>query len=436
MTYKVLDLFSGIGGFSLGLERTGGFETVAFCEIEKFPQKVLAKHWPGVPIYEDVRELTAERLRADGIIPNIITGGFPCQDISVAGNQKGIGEGTRSGLWSECARLLGELRPDYAIFENVTALLSGKTRTWFCECGWVGTNGKVILDGDELSSLYVCQDCERHLSDKTTRYDDDYWFSRVLRDISQVGYDAEWHCIPASELGAHHHRDRVWIIAYPRLSEPQGWEQSKKTNHRGSAEGIPQGGEPASPCNDVAYAKQVGLQGSKFERVKFSERERLGNKGTDVPNTDSINGRGESQLPTSTEGKSRDKPSGCGGKQGNVANTNIDIQQSDNRGKTSQKSKRKEESILPVGSGYMADTERKRQQGQGKYVKPLLTEALENWKAINAESGCISGIWATEPELGRVANGIRDRSHRLKGLGNAVVPAIPELIGRAILQAH
>jgi DNA (cytosine-5)-methyltransferase 1 len=82
---KVLDLFSGIGGFSLGLERTGGFETVAFCEIEKYPQQVLAKHWPGVPIYNDVMELTNERLKADGIIRggaepvgiDVITGGFP-----------------------------------------------------------------------------------------------------------------------------------------------------------------------------------------------------------------------------------------------------------------------------------------------------------------------------------------------------------------------
>ena len=174
---KVLDLFSGIGGFSLGLERTGGFETIAFCEIEKFPQKVLAKHWPGIKIYEDVRNVTAQQLAADGLFPDVITGGFPCQDISVAGNQAGIGEGTRSGLWSECARLVGEIRPDYAIFENVTALLSG--------------------DGGR-------------------------WFQRVLFDLSSVGYDAEWHCISASELGAHHHRDRVWIIAYPRSERREG----------------------------------------------------------------------------------------------------------------------------------------------------------------------------------------------------------------------
>ena len=166
---KVLDLFSGIGGFSLGLERTGGFETVAFCEIEDYPRKVLTKHWPEVPIYEDVRNVTAKGLAADGIFPSIITGGFPCQDISVAGKQAGIGEGTRSGLWSECARLLGELRPQikYAIFENVTALLSG---------------------------------------------DRGRWFQRVLFDLSSLGYSCQWHCISASELGAHHHRDRIWII--------------------------------------------------------------------------------------------------------------------------------------------------------------------------------------------------------------------------------
>ena len=132
---KVLDLFSGIGGFSLGLERTGGFETVAFCEIEEFPRKVLAKHWPEVPRYHDVTKLTGDILKRDGISVDVITGGFPCQDISCAGKQAGIGEGTRSGLWSEIVRLIGELSPRYVIVENVAALLSGPSEQ---RGGWFG----------------------------------------------------------------------------------------------------------------------------------------------------------------------------------------------------------------------------------------------------------------------------------------------------------
>ncbi len=96
---RVLDLFSGIGGFSLGLERAG-MRTVAFCEIEEYPRQVLAKHWPNVPIYDDVRTLDADTLRRDGIAVDVICGGFPCQDVSFAGKRAGL-EGARSGLWGE-----------------------------------------------------------------------------------------------------------------------------------------------------------------------------------------------------------------------------------------------------------------------------------------------------------------------------------------------
>lgn len=171
---KVLDLFSGIGGFSLGLERTGGFETVAFCEIEEFPRRVLAKHWPEVPCYNDVRELTADTLRRDGIAVDVITGGFPCQDVSSSGHQRGM-DGTRSGLWSEIVRLTSEIKPRFVAVENVSNLL-------------VGERGA--------------------------------WFGRVLRDLAALGYNAEWHCIPASYVGLPHSRDRIWIVAYP---ECFGW---------------------------------------------------------------------------------------------------------------------------------------------------------------------------------------------------------------------
>ena len=160
---NVLDLFSGIGGFSLGLERAG-FKTVAFCEIDPFCRRVLAKHWPEVPIYDDVRTVSAERLRADGIAVDVICGGFPCQDISVAGNGAGLA-GERSGLWREYARIIGELRPRFVIVENVAALLS------------------------------------RGLDD-------------VLGDLAALGYDAEWHCLSAGFIGLPQVRDRVWILAY------------------------------------------------------------------------------------------------------------------------------------------------------------------------------------------------------------------------------
>lgn len=271
---KVLDLFSGIGGFALGLE-AAGFETVAFCEIDPYAQKVLKRKWPGVPIYEDVRRITADRLVSDGIGVDVITGGFPCQDISTAGTKSGL-DGDRSGLWSECARLLGDIRPRYAIFENVTNLLTGDR-------------------GD--------------------------WFKRVLWDISSVGYDAEWHCIPASAIGAVHHRDRVWILAYP--------------NERG------------------------------LEKHGYSE-----------PDEFFING--ETFPDPSSEGLQGGEEAGNNGK----------------------------------------DRQKPRNQ--------LITRL----------SGIQGAVWEVEPKVGRVANGVPARTHRLRCLGNAVVPQIPELIGRQIMEAE
>lgn len=162
---RVLDLFSGIGGFSLGLERTGGFRTVAFCELEPYCRAVLGKHWPDVPCFADVRLLDGEVLDIVGVErPDVICGGFPCQDISLAGKGAGLA-GERSGLWREFHRLIAELRPAFAIIENVSALRS------------------------------------RGLDE-------------VLGSLAAIGYDAEWHCIPAAAVGAPHRRDRIWIIAY------------------------------------------------------------------------------------------------------------------------------------------------------------------------------------------------------------------------------
>lgn len=180
--YRVLSLFAGIGGFDLGLERTGGFETVAFCEIDHKARLVLAKHWPGIPCYDDVRSLTAATLASEGIFPDAIVGGFPCQDLSSAGARAGL-DGNRSGLWFEMARLVGELRPRWVIVENVAELLA---------------NG----------------------------------FDTVLGTLASLGYDAEWQCVPACAVGAPHERDRIWIVAHPSeeqgLYESNGWEAAKR----------------------------------------------------------------------------------------------------------------------------------------------------------------------------------------------------------------
>ncbi len=155
-------LFAGIGGFELGLERTGGFKTEWQVEIDPYCQRVLAKHWPDVRRWDDVR--TFPPPGEWGV--DVICGGFPCQDISLAG--KGIGsDGNRSGLWREYIRIVREIRPRFVIVENVANLL---------------------FDG----------------------------LSRILGELSTCGYDAEWEAIPAAAVGAPHYRDRVFLFANAR----------------------------------------------------------------------------------------------------------------------------------------------------------------------------------------------------------------------------
>lgn len=180
-------LFSGIGGMDLGLERAG-MECKWQVEIDPFCQKVLAKHWPGVKRYGDIRTVT------DLEPVDLIAGGFPCQDVSGSGMRVGI-EGHRSGLWSEYARIISEVRPRYALVENVTGLL---------------------VRG----------------------------MGRVLGDLAEIGYDAEWSIVPACALGAPHSRERVLILAHPRqhvhggmvpvrsAAQAIGWKESKWCSDR------------------------------------------------------------------------------------------------------------------------------------------------------------------------------------------------------------
>lgn len=268
---NVLDLFSGIGGFSLGLERAG-MKTIAFCEVDPKCRQVLRKHWPAVPIFEDIRSLQAKDISET---VDVICGGFPCQDISTAGKGAGL-SGQRSGLWWEFHRLIKEIKPKWAIIENVSALRS------------------------------------RGLDE-------------VLRSLSEVGYDAEWHCITASSIGAPHKRDRLWIIAYPNTNSIR-WD-SRRDSESGR-----------QVCDDKKRNNSSSLQDGEQQKSDIRE----------------------------------------------------------------------------MGS--------------------LLAERLQKFISSERTRNQTRCFWAAEPNVGRVADGFPRRVDRLRQLGNAVVPQIPELIGRAILQ--
>jgi DNA (cytosine-5)-methyltransferase 1 len=220
----VLDLFSGIGGFSLGLERTGGFETKAFCEISPFCRRVLAKHWPNVPCFEDVTTL-----RGEDVGPvDAICGGFPCQDVSLAGKRGGL-DAARSGLWAEYDRLIGELEPSLVLVENTPGLLS-------------------------------------------------LGMGRVLGDLAARGYDAQWDCIPANRLGAPHERDRVWIVAYPneeRLQERVhvsgvGAAKAAPEQPRGTPDRVSPSSQPSNAhARQQSLGRALGRMGRLFQPVPW-----------------------------------------------------------------------------------------------------------------------------------------------------------------------
>jgi DNA (cytosine-5)-methyltransferase 1 len=262
------ELFAGIGGFSLGLERAG-MKCKWQVEIDPYATAVLKKHWPEVPKHDDVRTFPPQ---GDYAV-DLICGGFPCQDISVAGKGAGLA-GARSGLWYEFARIIGVVRPRYVVVENVSALL---------------TRG----------------------------------MDAVLRTLSTLGYDAEWHVVPASAVGAPHRRERVWIVGIRR------WHCSKADASCSNADGL----------------------GSHREEIDID----------------------------------------CGSR---------------------------EEPDVP-------DANRAGRQQQRR-PEPVPAEQLA------AQCG---GWWESEPDVGRVAHGVPSRVDRLRCLGNAVVPQVVEVIGRAII-AH
>jgi len=445
---KVLDLFSGIGGFSYGLDKVG-FKTVAFCEMDKYCKLVLQKHWKGVKIYNDVKEITKARFETDGIeFPEVITGGFPCQPFSVAGKQKGTSDDRY--LWPEMFRIIKEFKPRWVIGENVRGIVN-------------------IQDG--------------------------VVFETVCTDLESEGYEVQAFNIPAAGVGAPHRRERIWIVAHSndtrnRTPKYETNENGQKISERRQEQSQL---KSSGHSENVGYSKHDGSSTSKIERGDNeinARTQKRSNSSSEFKRTsgsrnneDVANSRRTLRQGTELREKNEDETRkenanqhqrSSGSSESNVANTNSRLSDRENeevqsRGQTSDTS--------GEGSTDVANTERKRLEGLseqsstiGKQDERLLSRnessgdqtkrtdvANTESKSSNSEhngkesretseqeqiesrrSGSWSlreANWIIEPDVGRVAHGVPGRVHRLKALGNSIVPKIAEEIGKAIVEA-
>jgi len=181
---KIGSLFSGYGGLDLAVTAVTGAEVAWHCEWDDAPSKILEKNFPGIPNYRDVTTVDFSQVEP----VDILTGGFPCQDLSLAGKRAGLKEGTRSGLWSEFARAIETIRPRLVIIENVRGILSATANSDLESCPWC------MGDSDGQPVLRA--------------------LGAVLGDLASIGYDARWTGIRAADAGAPHNRFRVFIVAY------------------------------------------------------------------------------------------------------------------------------------------------------------------------------------------------------------------------------
>ena len=451
MKLKHLDLFSGIGGFSLGLEATGGFETVAFCDIEEFPRKVLQKHWPGVKQYEDIKELNYEKLKTDGLLPiDIITGGYPCQPFSVAGRKKG--EKDPRHLWPEYFRLIKELRPTWVIGENVSGHI------------------KLGLD-------------------------------TVLENLESEGYSVRTFSISAASIGANHQRERIWIVANTNSSGNKGKksrsigkenEKEKRDRQVNSTTRFPDGTDSivtkqkseteveyvvnsnnirslqhteateetsrrrtettSLSAGNVENTRRSLRQGSEFRgeneneirqgNANISERSSKASE-FDVANTEGkYNSEQEGKIKSGgkiIEGRETEIWSESTGRSNTLANTeNIgsvsSLHEKEREGNSSRCSKGEFK-----GNSNVANTKSSQRNGNEINREHSETETQEELgigSSISRTQGGSpwEGWWDIEPDVGRVAHGVPVRAHRLKGLGNSLVPTIPFYIGTIILE--
>jgi len=392
---KILDGFAGIGGFSYAAHRiVGGFETTQFIEIDKFCQKLLAKRFPNIPIHDDVRTFTANLGQFD-----VFCSGFPCQDISVAGLQKGITKETRSGLFFEVIRIIRMVRPKFVVLENVAAILN---------------NGLDI----------------------------------VLGELSEAGYDAEWAIVSCEDMGGCHRRQRWWCVAYPKGEFCDG-NESKSTLDKESSKSKFRNSDIKS-----SNSNSIGCGGGSSERRAISERqffqrEQTGSEmgsetqGCSSSSSDS-NSKGmegrimevmqELQVPShsrktdSYSGKEFTNTDNNGSSSTEERGINEETSNGTSQGqKTVSQSERSSES---TGSGSFqsvtntSNSYGSRTQGNwSKKYKSIWANAF-----INSSQGRTLGRdwtrYVSEPCLRRGDDGLRGRMDRLKSLGNSVSPPV------------
>jgi DNA (cytosine-5)-methyltransferase 1 len=393
--YKVLDLFSGLGGFSLGLERTGHFRTVAFCDNNKFSKAILDKHWKGIKIYDDVREITKERLQADGIeFPDIVTGGFPCQPFSVAGQQKGTSDDRH--LWPEMFRIIEAFKPRFVIGENVRGIVN-------------------IQDG--------------------------VVFETVCTNLEDEGYEIQPFNIPAAGVGAPHRRERIWFIAVREdvantIGEYEGREisRSDEETRRIQEEYRQNNSAPRKSSRtseirngDNGYEKRINVADTNDEGL----RTRIGRSDNDhetesrIGRTDRARGSSDVERhdPTSTEVEGMDVADTESFRAGKIRYPN---QEEGSEGSSTTQ--------LDGSRGDVADTNSERLQRTEQFETHRGETETQFSTTQSFETK--RNHWESEPDVGRVAHGISGRVHRLKGLGNSIVPQIVEEIGKALIKAE
>ena len=401
---RTLDLFSGIGGFTLGLDSTGYFETVAFCEIEAFPCKVLNKHWPEVPIYNDVKELSYEKLQADGIISrrrgiDVICGGYPCQPFSVAGRQGG--EHDPRHLWPEYFRLVRELRPHYAIGENV------------------GGHLRLGLD-------------------------------TVLEDLDSENYTVRCFSVEASSLGAPHRRERIFWIADNMADRHPGF--GELTDEEIQTGRYALNGSGATPMADSVsdeHRFEIGESSGVSESLSRKHRQENSASGepigtgairrtdngheTDVPDTQSERrggrnrgGRGAEQrelLKTEQEGRALGREAErCSELSGTeyVPDTHSEGLEGAEKARNSEEERTLAEQFTARQGAKRSEEERRKTTFES-YLGGG-NDGISAW---------LDGSW--ERGIPRVAPSNKLRVPRLKALGNAVLPQLVYMVGMAIV---